>query len=278
MKGLDTHLYHCQTCRVTFESLQALKSHFDRSRVHSNDDPFTKAANSDSYCLHCRRQFPSSKKLLHHFSLAHKSDVVCSICNAQFRKAAHLKAHMASPVHNERDIPCPHCHKLFKTTSGVAHHLEYKCLKKVTEAVVQWDTNYMITNQRYTNRIQEVYHDDEYDDEFTLTERRDQGLMEVLDVLVTADTWDVAAQAYVCPVIHCHTGFRQLHGLNQHLGSQVHRTDPDTFRCPGCQARFPVVSALIQHLESGVCGLVKQQMVKEIYTGLHDMFQRLLKI
>ena len=162
-----------------------------------------------------------------------------------------------------------------KTTSGVAHHLEFKCLKKITQGVIEWDKEHQITSPNYTNRIREVDSDDEDDD--ILVIRRPEGIQQILDQLATADAWDATVQAFVCPVTECTQRFAKLGHLNQHLRSQIHRTDPNQFRCPKCEGRFSVVSALIQHLESGACGLAETQTVKEIYSGLHDMFKKLLK-
>jgi hypothetical protein len=44
------------------------------------------------------------------------------------------------------------------------------------------------------------------------------------------------------------------------MNSPVH--DPKEFLCPKCERQFVVVSALIQHLESGCCGLAS---IKEVF-------------
>lgn len=189
---------------------------------------------------------------------------------------------MSSPVHNVRNIACPHCQALFKTTSGVAHHLEFKCLKKITEGLLAWDVERKITNPYIGNpnvvedrdRIREVDSDD--DEDTVLVMRRRPGIVTVINLLADGGAYNRSAGAYVCLIDDCPRQFRKLGHLNQHLKSQVHQADPDTFRCPGCQSKFSVVSALIQHLESGSCGLVGQAEVKTIYTGMVDMFKRLL--
>jgi hypothetical protein len=140
---------------------------------------------------------------------------------------------------------------------------------------VQWDVENQITDMVYTDRIQEV--DSDYEDDSVLVLKTSPRLEKVLSVLATQEAWSVPAQAYVCPVVECGRQFRKLHDLNQHLKSQAHRTDPSTFKCPRCSKRFPVVSALIQHLESGACGLAGYNQVNQIYTGLQDIFKRLLK-
>jgi hypothetical protein len=164
---------------------------------------------------------------------------------------------------------------MFKTTSGVAHHLEYKCLKKITEGVIKWDVENQITDRVYTDRIREIDSDD--DEDTILVTRRNPAIQAILEVMATQDAWNATVKAYVCPVDECEQHFQKLGHLNQHLRSPKHRTDPSTFRCPKCEKRFAVVSALVQHLESETCGLAADTQVKQIYTGLHDMFKRLLK-
>jgi hypothetical protein len=181
---------------------------------------------------------------------------------------------MASPCTIQENIPCPHCSKLFKTTSGVAHHLEAKRLKKVTETIVQWDVENQITDRVYTDRIREVDSDD--DEDTILVMKKNPGLEQILKVLATDESWNDEEQAFICPVNGCESGFSRLRDLNNHLRSQKHRADPSTFRCPRCLRRSGVVSALIQHLESKSCGLSETNQVNQIYTGLHDMFKRLL--
>lgn len=181
---------------------------------------------------------------------------------------------MESPTHNKRDIPCPHCKRLFKTTSGVAQHIEATQLDKVNKTVAEWDITNQITDPVYTHRIQEV---DSEDDDYVLVGRRDKGPSQVINVLANEDTWNSDVQAYVCPTANCEREFQKLRDLNQHLHSQVHVVDHNTFHCPKCKCHYAVISALIQHLEGGSCGLAEQSRVKEIYTGLHDMFKMLLK-
>lgn len=152
--------------------------------------------------------------------------------------------HGASPAHSSKDIPCPRCHKTFRTTSGVAHHLEARCFRRITDVVIKWDANHQITTPTYTDRIQEVHSDDEQN--LQVVTAKKSGFTPHTDVVVC-----------------------------RNLGSGI--WDMKSFRCPKCQSRFRLVSALIQHIESGKCGLAHRREVKEIYTGMHDMFKRLIK-
>ncbi|KAG8797153.1 hypothetical protein FRC16_009178 [Serendipita sp. 398] len=275
---LKSHQYFCQKCEYTFKSFRALKGHFENDSRHDASDQLEMASNVRAYCIHCRRQFDTASQLNGHFAKTHPDGLHCDKCDLWFRYSTNLQQHIESPVHNKRNIPCPHCSEEFKTTSGVAHHMEYKCLKRVTEAVIKWDVDHQITDRKYTDRIRDADSgSDSYSSDGGVVTANDEGIQQVLEVLATRETWDADLRAFVCPVSHCERQFAKLNHLNQHLRSQIHRMDPSTFRCPKCSSRFSVVSALVQHLESGSCGLAGQHQVKLIYTGLHDAFKRLLK-
>jgi hypothetical protein len=58
------------------------------------------------------------------------------------------------------------------------------------------------------------------------------------------------------------------------MNSPVH--DPDAFLCPKCNKQFVVVSALIQHLESGCCNLASPGEIFSRFALLTARFSRLL--
>ena len=64
---------------------------------------------------------------------------------------------------------------------------------------------------------------------------------------------------YTRPI--CVDTFRSVGSLVAHMNSPVH--DPKKFLCPKCERQFVVLSALIQHLESGRCGLASMKEVLE---------------
>ncbi|KAG2023950.1 hypothetical protein CC2G_001553 [Coprinopsis cinerea AmutBmut pab1-1] len=92
---------------------------------------------------------------------------------------------------------------------------------------------------------------------------------------VPADFLDLGIP-YSCHL--CLRTFRTILALTMHLNSAVH--DPDAFICPGpkCKATFTLVSGLMQHLESGKCGLSSKQEVFERFEKLTGRFSKLLKI
>ncbi|PSR77478.1 hypothetical protein PHLCEN_2v7909 [Hermanssonia centrifuga] len=77
--------------------------------------------------------------------------------------------------------------------------------------------------------------------------------------------------AYEC--ILCHRTFRSLSALNAHLNSPAHADK--IFRCPrgfsGCGSEFKTLSGLMQHVESGSCGVHRFQ--KRVNRALDDITQ-----
>ena len=75
--------------------------------------------------------------------------------------------------------------------------------------------------------------------------------------VATERSWN--GSAYEC--VLCHRAYARLPDLNRHLASAAH--DEKLFRCPrasdGCGPRFGTVSALVQHVETGSCGVRRFQ-------------------
>lgn len=93
----------------------------------------------------------------------------------------------------------------------------------------------------------------------------------VISCHATELAYNFYVNAYECYL--CHRNFWTLLALNQHLGSAAH--DQDEFKCPECKRRFTLVSGLIQHIESEVCGLARFQQVQDEthqLTMLEDFF------
>lgn len=77
---------------------------------------------------------------------------------------------------------------------------------------------------------------------------------------------------YECYI--CHSTFKTLGRLNQHLSSPTH--DSLEFRCPRCASEFQLISALVQHIESGCCGIAKFNQIVNQFQNLTNKFSRLL--
>jgi len=78
--------------------------------------------------------------------------------------------------------------------------------------------------------------------------------------------------AYECYI--CHRTFLSLDALNKHLASPAH--DDDEFICPKCQRKYKLVSGLVQHIESEVCGLAAFQQIDDQARAFTDQFARML--
>ncbi len=64
-----------------------------------------------------------------------------------------------------------------------------------------------------------------------------------------AEVWDTPDDEYECSI--CEKFSETEADIVLHTRSPVH--DPDVFRCPSCDQRFKVLSALVQHVESDRC-------------------------
>jgi len=66
----------------------------------------------------------------------------------------------------------------------------------------------------------------------------------------------------------CHSTYRKLYALNQHLKSPAH--DQRIYRCPkfDCRVEFSALSALCQHVERGSCGVRMFRQVQDAMESL----------
>ncbi|KAG8773195.1 hypothetical protein FRC20_002364 [Serendipita sp. 405] len=263
-------------------------------------------------CKKCNRSFGAAKDLACHIrdspnhrgakptpsKKAQKITWPCKKCGKSFASQSAMQQHIKSPFHAQKSAHCPHCQKKFKTASGVAHHLEHhfgNC--RVSNVVRQWDTSGLISTQSYTSytptaRIEAVSDlessgSNSKHGSLALVksqrpqqqqqQQKQQQQIKVLATIATEKAWNHRLGAYLCPFPSCGRIYASLDSLNSHLRSPCHREGGAKFFCPKCQRKFFIVSALIQHVESGACGLSTYQGVKQVYSGLHDTFKRLLK-
>lgn len=169
--------------------------------------------------------------------------------------------HSASRVHKTRDLDCPLCKKSFALPSAIAHHIESGgCHKKidrhrVTAAVHSMGVipvislSHRLQGSSPSNAPRRIVH-------YSASEQAFNG------------------SSYECYV--CHRTFRALGSLNTHLNSAAH--DVDEFKCPKCSSKFKLISSLIQHIETEVCGLARFQQVEDHTSALTAQFSRLLKM
>ena len=158
-------------------------------------------------------------------------------------------------AHANRSFKCPFCSNMFKAPSAIAHHIESGCHKinrhQVTAAVKKLN---IVPEICITPRLLPS------SDPHTIS-----------TYIATEKSFNETS--YECFL--CHKGFRTLPSLNTHLASPAH--DADEFRCPKCKRDFTVISALVQHIESEVCGLAKMKEVQGHFDDLTVNFSRLLR-
>lgn len=97
--------------------------------------------------------------------------------------------------------------------------------------------------------------------------------------IATEKSYDHSRGAYVC--VLCQGGFTTLRGLNAHLASPRHAYagassagGEKPYKCPilACGKQFATLSAVVQHAESGSCGVLQVRgMTRALDDDLGDM-------
>jgi len=206
---------YCIPCNKHFVSEAAKQQHVRASPAHHttlqcnlcderfrNEDALNQHQRDEhqSSCIQCMIKFKDESTLNQHLrdSLEHKQvivstdDTFCTICGRRFKEPIHLQQHDASPVHRDKNTPCFACPSRFKTTSGLAQHVEGDCRNlplnrnHITAAVQSLDVGAKISLRSIegSSHLNSPAHDK---DEF------------------------------VCP--KCNTQFKLVSGLVQHLES-----------------------------------------------------------
>ncbi|GJE97000.1 hypothetical protein PsYK624_132100 [Phanerochaete sordida] len=152
-------------------------------------------------------------------------------------------------MHQPKNIHCPGhgCTRAVSSTADLVLHLESgTCSSGFTRAHVERGIVTLYRNGVVTN-----------------TRRLIQGPDGALAPRAQPQTWATAASwngaAFEC-VLCIHT-YARLDALNAHLRSPAHADK--LFKCPsaydGCDQRFGTVSALVQYIDDGRCGVRKFQ-------------------
>jgi len=166
-----------------------------------------------------------------------------------------MNQHNASPVHNGKTFKCPFCIQMFKTPSSIAMHIESGC--------------HRITRHQVTAAVHQL----KIIPQISLNHRIQGPSNPARQVSLSANENAFNGYAYECYL--CHSTFKTLDRLNQHLQSPTH--DESEFRCPHCHSEFKLISGLVQHIESESCGIARFQDVTRHFDSLTERFSRLLK-
>ncbi|KAF9260837.1 hypothetical protein L218DRAFT_871531 [Marasmius fiardii PR-910] len=249
----------CGDCDKDFASFHALQQHYVQSPRHSycqrcddhfDDDDELEEHYLDEhhFCPKCRQFFTNQYGLEEHFRQSERHHY-CADCKREFQSESNLRSHRNSSIHQPKNVKCPFspCNMTFVSRSALLLHLEGgRCPSRVdrdtVNRVVQLlDKNNVITDPRLiTGPDQNA--------KFSATEK----------------SWN--GYAYECYI--CHSTYRTLPALNQHLASPRH--EAKVYFCPlsSCHVRFTTLSALCQHIESQRCGVAKFKAVQNALDGL----------
>jgi len=144
------------------------------------------------------------------------------------------------------------CPSKFKTSSGLAQHIEGNC------------SQLPITRHHVTAAVQAL----NIVPAISLRLAIEGSIMASPRPLITYHTSQLQiafnGREYRCHL--CNKAFLALYSLEAHLNSAAH--DEDEFRCPRCKRQFALISGLVQHLESASCGL----------SGIEDVARRFAKM
>jgi len=267
-------MVQCGECYRSFVSVQALHSHC-RAKGH-------KANRSNFFCGQCNRCFTQSHALQQHIrdSPAHQS--YCRSCNRLFVNRQSLDQHLttssrhsrsslvlfrgsagrdaitkqsSSSVHNIYYVDCPICRKPFGAPSAIAQHIESGVCSNISRHQITATVHSLGIIPTISIPCQ-------------LEDRARAPL--IIRTLATVQTFN--GSAFICFL--CGKGFRFLAALNSHLNSPAH--DRYQFKCPKCKRKVKLVSGLIQHIESGACGIAGFKQVTDLATSFMDRFTKRL--
>jgi len=274
---------YCELCERLFVNSNALQQHLSSAAIHQqdtdeeedeedeeenydesddydyssdvddSDDDSTEDDEEPPFCTSCARWFVSREGLTQHLANSSKHNW-CFICSRDFSSAAALDQHSSSRVHKSRDLNCPLCSKSFKIPSAIALHIESGACHNINR--------HQVTAAVHSLKIVPT---------ISIT-RRLRGAGNVTITSYSATELAFNGSTYECYL--CHRTFRALNSLNAHLNSPAH--DADEFRCPKCKGSFQLISGLIQHIESEVCGMAKFKQVEDQTMALTSQFARLL--
>ncbi|EKM52223.1 uncharacterized protein PHACADRAFT_260453 [Phanerochaete carnosa HHB-10118-sp] len=251
-RGLTQHYvqsprhHYCQRCDSHFDTPYDLQDHY---------------VSDHWYCSLCNKIFDSKLGLQEHNRQSHW---YCATCGRSFASENNLMQHKRT--HLPKTVQCPgrNCTRAFASHADLVLHWESgTCPSGVTRQLVN-DT--AAKNDRY--RL--------ITDARRLIQGPDGGYTPRGSVTTWATQASWNGSAYECVLCHC--TYPKLARLNEHLQSPVH--DERMYKCPtaleGCAAQFRTLSAVVQHIESGKCGVRKfQRQIQGVMDDLTSSMHRL---
>ncbi|GAA5980165.1 hypothetical protein JCM10908_001557 [Rhodotorula pacifica] len=280
LEHLEDDHWYCRPCDYIYNSEESRRQHWANASKHAGDycsfceslvSPGDTMEEHDEAmhwpCRGCEQVFDSSEACARHGQDSHPW---CSVHKRAFLSQANYEAHLRSAAHVGRTQPCPfRCGGTFTDRSAVAQHLEGgACSSGVTRAKIDkflrsYDQSRFITTGRPQNLI--------------------GGPEPVTKYIATEKSWNASRNAYVC--VLCNGSFGTLRGLNAHLASPRHTyagvngsgEGEKPYKCPNtaCGKKFSTLSGVVQHAESGSCGVLQVRGMTSALDGVLGGMRRL---
>ncbi|KAI8624293.1 hypothetical protein F5Y19DRAFT_322010 [Xylariaceae sp. FL1651] len=241
MNALDHEIpeFECDTCSRFFRSRRAVEQH-----MNAMNHWYWECRYDD-----CVETWPDEKQRTDHEIEDH---FYCADHDRVFTSHNSIKIHLNSRAHRQETMKCPFCKCTYVTAAGLSHHLERGSC----------------ANAPFLDR----------DEVYKLVRTKDPDGM-ISKILIewhgsspkyeaTGSSWN--GFGYEC--YFCHREFSRLKSLNQHLASPVHQQS--LYHCPNldhCAREFTSLGALMNHLESEICGYTRfetvQRSMRNIISG-----------
>ncbi|KAH8990416.1 hypothetical protein EDB86DRAFT_1774917 [Lactarius hatsudake] len=246
----DRHWY-CTVHDLVFKSVAGLRSHYKENSdhhycfecegdFHNEDELWDHLVEDHKACGDCHEVFNSYSELQRHEYEVH---MYCAKCDRGFQSESNLRHHLNSKLHRPSTVLCPgpKCNRSFVSPAALTHHFESGACRsgmtreQLNHLVVRADGKNYITNP--ARLIGEP--PGGYEPPMTIS------------AWATELSWN--GTKYECFL--CHSTFKTLGRLDQHLQSPTH--DQKIYKCPkpDCRVEFVALSALCQHVEGGSCGV-----------------------
>ncbi|KAK6345207.1 hypothetical protein TWF718_007134 [Orbilia javanica] len=273
----DEEEYPCNQCpdsrRPVFRSHAELVKHKIQAEHH--------------YCKKCDQEFDCRDDLEMHV-LRSNRHITCFVCVKEFRSESGLQFHTQQAHQTSAGGICPQCHENFNTQAGLLQHIEgnlcpgglrrsdiYEAVedhqRQTNEELRDRSTN---TTQRGTERpaptkdenpavelVNSFSHFKIFDQRAAANARPEDQVIEI-----DMNWWDKERRHFKCPFRNCGKKYKRSDAFQQHLNSDAHIAK--NFICPGCKKRFPSSSAMLQHVESGMCRINQMSEYDRVKGGL----------
>ncbi|RWQ94885.1 putative zinc finger protein [Paecilomyces variotii] len=193
----------------------------------------------------CGSRFVNESALIQHRrDKLHKHEFPCSFCDRSFRTLSAVKQHKR----DKHTFKCAHCNRIFRADAHLSQHQRSTGHCYCGDCDKYFDTTKAL-DQHLRSHINEAnqFHCCDCDRDFSSERALEQHLTDKVHTIVRSET-----QGLICE--ECGRKFKNKHALKQHKTSLIHQPISN-LEClsKDCRKRFPSPSALLHHLESGLC-------------------------